>query len=110
MPEMLDGLWTVEFGSSLGLFGAGVVVITGSRLLGGDPGYYYDGEFTLDNGNFTGILTVTQYNENIVSVFGDIKKFSFDFSGKLVGDEFEIRAVFAGLDFISRGKRRVALR
>ena len=52
MPKMSeDGLWTVQFRSSLGLFGAGVVVITGKRLIGGDPGYYYDGKFTLENGN-----------------------------------------------------------
>ena len=32
----VDGLWTVEFSSTLNLFGTGVVVLNNKRLLGGD--------------------------------------------------------------------------
>ncbi|MCX5636993.1 MAG: hypothetical protein NTX52_04775 [Planctomycetota bacterium] len=104
---MIDGLWTVEFSSSLGLSGNGVVVIKDKRLLGGDVGYYYHGTFDLIDGNFTGKLTITRYDRNIVSVFGDIDEFSFNFTGKFIADEFQIEAKVGEYRFQSRGKKKV---
>ena len=103
----IDGLWTVEFSSSLGLFGNGVVVIKDKRVLGGDVGYYYQGTLDLIDGNLTGNLTITRYDKNIVSVFGDMDEFSFPFTGRLVADEFQLEANVRGLQFQSRGKKKV---
>lgn len=105
---MIDGLWTVEFSSSLGLFGSGVVVMKDKRILGGDVGYYYHGNIDLlADGTLTGKLTVTRYDKNIISVFGDIDEFSFNFTGTLLADEFMIEANLKGLQFISKGKKKV---
>lgn len=104
---MIDGLWTVEFSSSLGLLGNGVVVIKDKRLLGGDVGYYYHGTFDIRDGDFTGNLTITRYDKNIISVFGDINEFSFAFTGKLIADEFQIEATVGEYQFQSTGKKKV---
>jgi hypothetical protein len=65
------GLWMAEFGSSLGLYGTGVVVFTEERLLGGDSGYYYSGHYQLlDYKNFTAQVEINQYNASYESVFG----------------------------------------
>ena len=103
---MVDGLWTVEFSSSLGLAGKGVLVIEDNRLLGGDAGYYYHGTFNLEKGNFTGELTITRYDKTSISVFGNRDKFSFGFTGKLLQDDFEIKASFGEYKFQARGKKQ----
>jgi hypothetical protein len=46
----MDGLWTAEFGSSVGMFGSGVVVFHEGKIMGGDNGYFYLGTYEL-NGN-----------------------------------------------------------
>jgi hypothetical protein len=103
---METGLWTVEFFSSLGLGGNGIAVLKDKRILGGDAGYYYEGTYSLENGKFTGTITVIRYDKNIISVFGDIDKFSFDFEGTLLSDEYSIRASVKGYNFQSKGKKR----
>lgn len=104
---MIDGLWTVEFFSSLGLSGNGVVILKDNRLLGGDIGYYYHGAYHLVDGTLTGNLTLTRYNKNIISVFGDTDELSFDFTGTLIADEFQITATLGEYQFKSMGKKKV---
>lgn len=82
---MLNGLWTVEFISTLNLVGKGVLVFSNDRLLGGDSGYYYSGNFSVDNNKITGTIDVTRYDTNSVSVFGDIGDFSLSFEGTVSG-------------------------
>ena len=43
----MDGLWTVEFGSSTGMFGGGVAVFREGKIPGGDGLYYYVGQYSL---------------------------------------------------------------
>jgi len=40
---MFNGLWTVEFSSTINRYGRGVLIINDGRLLGGDDSYYYSG-------------------------------------------------------------------
>jgi hypothetical protein len=44
---MYDGLWTVEFGSMANRYGRGVLIFINGRLLGGDDGYYYSGNYEI---------------------------------------------------------------
>jgi hypothetical protein len=85
---MVDGLWIIEFSSTLNLFGRGVVVLNNKRLLGGDAGYYYSGNYDTNNNTISAKITVTRFDENSISVFGDIDQFSLTFTGKLHNDEF----------------------
>jgi hypothetical protein len=78
----MDGLWTAEFGSSLGIFGGGVVVFQNGKLVGGDGGYFYVGEYTLNGAALQATLKISPFIEGYESVF---KTAGQDISLKLVG-------------------------
>lgn len=80
---MVEGLWTIEFNSPIGLFGTGVMVLTEKRLLGGDAGYYYSGEYTVTDHHIDGKADVVRFNSNSLSVFGDMDSFTLDFHGEI---------------------------
>jgi hypothetical protein len=65
----MDGLWTVEFGSSAGVSGAGVAVFQHGKIMGGDAGYYYIGEYRLDGEKLLVTLDVLPFIPNYESVF-----------------------------------------
>lgn len=79
---MIEGLWTIEFSSPIG-FGTGVVVFTDKRLLGGDEGYYYFGEYTVDDHHIGGKAEVVRFDKNSLSVFGDMDNFTLNLDGKV---------------------------
>lgn len=79
----IDGLWTIEFISTLHLLGSGVVVLNDKRILGGDEGYYYSGRYDTQNGRFSGTIDVTRYNPKSLSVFGDIGQYTLKLEGKV---------------------------
>ena len=85
---MVDGLWIVEFTAPSNLFGTGILVLSKNRLLGGDAGYYYSGSYKISNSNISASVEVIRFQENSISVFGDIPQFSLEFSGELKQDEF----------------------
>ncbi|MFZ5451871.1 MAG: hypothetical protein ACOZF2_08400 [Thermodesulfobacteriota bacterium] len=78
-----NGLWTVEFISMIGRSGKGVVVLNNNRLLGGDAGYYYSGNYEIDNNKFSGNLLIIRYDPMGISVFGDIDSFKLSFTGEV---------------------------
>ncbi len=78
----MDGLWTAEFGSSVGIFGGGVVVFQDGKLLGGDGGYFYTGEYTLEGDTFNAQLKAAPFIENYESIFRTVGS---DLSLVLVG-------------------------
>ncbi len=65
----MEGLWTVEFGSSTGIFGGGVAVFRDGKIWGGDATYYYVGEFQLTGQAFHATLRVFPFIEGAPSVF-----------------------------------------
>ena len=82
----IDGLWTIEFISTLHLVGSGVAVLNDKRLLGGDEGYYYSGHYETENGQFSGTIDVTRYNPKSLSVFGDIGQYTLKLEGRVQED------------------------
>ena len=90
---MFDGLWIIEFRSSLGLFGRGVIVLNKGRILGGDLGYYYSGRYIITGEKISGEADVIRFDQNSVSVFGgDIGNYSLSFKGKIDENTFEMDA------------------
>lgn len=85
----IDGLWTIDFISTLHLVGSGVAVLNDKRLLGGDEGYYYSGRYDTDNGQFSGTIHVTRYNPKSLSVFGDIGQYTLKLEGKVQDRQME---------------------
>lgn len=89
---MNDGLWIVEFTSSVGLSGTGILVISGERLLGGDIGYYYSGQCKVEGEKLQGSVNVIRFDQNTLSVFGDEENFTLQLDGIIRGDVFEANA------------------
>ncbi len=85
----IDGLWTIDFISTLHLVGSGVAVLNDKRLLGGDEGYYYSGHYDTENGQFSGTIAVTRYNPKSLSVFGNIEQFTLKLEGKVQDYQIE---------------------
>ncbi|QNI32785.1 hypothetical protein H7849_01935 [Alloacidobacterium dinghuense] len=80
----MDGLWTVEFGSSAGIFGGGIAVLSRGKIYGGDSGYFYLGSYRLENHSFTARLEVQPFIDSFQSVFGTIgKRFTLLLEGSL---------------------------
>ncbi len=81
---MLEALWSVEFGSNVGSFGAGVAVFETGRVLGGDSAFMYVGNYKTDNGVVYSDIRVTKYNNlsGMQSIFGPLTSFNLKVSGK----------------------------
>jgi hypothetical protein len=67
--QNIDGLWTVEFASSIGSFGGGVTVFKGGQISGGDNTYFYVGEYQVTGTNFRATLKVAPFIKGAPSVF-----------------------------------------
>jgi hypothetical protein len=67
--KQLDGLWTAEFGSSVGVSGGGVAVFQDGRVLGGDDAYFYVGTYNLTGTSFKAVLRVSPFIEGAESLF-----------------------------------------
>ncbi|MCK5565267.1 MAG: hypothetical protein KAJ07_08470 [Planctomycetes bacterium] len=84
---MVEGLWTVDFISNLNMQGSGVFVLTSdNRILGGDNGYYYIGDYKATGEDISGQIDVIRFDQSCVSVFGNVEQFNLKFNGKLVSD------------------------
>ena len=104
-----DGLWVVEFGSSLGLFGRGVMILNGQRILGGDVGYYYSGNCKVDDDRINGKINVIRFDQNSISVFGDIDSFILTFNGTIDGSDIIASATsdsFVNLEMTIKASKR----
>ena len=79
----IEALWTVTFGSNLGMSGAGVVVFETGRLFGGDPDYIYLGKYdvTRDGQKITGEVDVSNHSGRLSSIFGGLPRFKLKIEG-----------------------------
>lgn len=87
---MIDGLWTLEF-SAPRLSGSGVVVCADGRVLGGDGGYYYSGDYQMDGDAIEAKIDVVRFEPNSISVFGNIPRFRLILNGSVTGNELRAR-------------------
>ena len=106
---MFNGLWVVEFRSGTD-FGSGVLVVNGSQVMGGDFGYYYFGQIDTTKG-MTGEVNAVRFNQNVVSVFGDIGNFTLLIkNGEINKMSFMANAVIKGAEHLSleiKGEKKV---
>jgi hypothetical protein len=90
----MDGLWTVEFGSSTGIFGGGVAVFRDGKIWGGDATYYYIGEYSLSGNTLSATLRISPFIEGAESVFKTVgKDLTLDLVGSLISAD---RAIAQG--------------
>jgi hypothetical protein len=84
----MDGLWTAEFGSSVGLFGGGAVVLQDGRIMGGDGSYYYLGEYTIDGLKFKATIRVSPFIAGAESAFKTAgRELTLDLAGTLTDEQ-----------------------
>ena len=87
----MNGLWTVEFGSSVGISGGGVAVFSNGKILGGDGGYYYTGNYEVRDQTFHAKLTVSPFISGMESVFRTIgRTVHLELSGTFSDDSHAI--------------------
>ncbi len=80
----VEGFWTAEFGSSVGIFGGGVVFLQNGKVLGGDNAYFYVGEYNLTELAFKATIEVNPFIQGVSSVFNTVdQKFTLDLVGSL---------------------------
>lgn len=80
----VEGFWTAEFGSSVGIFGGGVVFFQDGRVRGGDNAYFYSGEYTQTGKAFQATVEVKPFIQGVASVFNTIdQEFTLDLVGAL---------------------------
>lgn len=87
---MLEALWSVEFVSDAGVYGAGVAVFETERIFGGDSMYTYIGSYKVVGDMVRAEIEVTHYAGDPISVFGTERQFRLKFAGKPAHDSFEI--------------------
>ena len=108
----LEGLWTIQFRSSLSDFGTGVIVFTNNKILGGDAGFWYSGDYSQKNGQVTGNVLVARFTPGHVSVFGDIDQFQLKLSAEFTETSFAGTASILGVSDLSmeiRGNKKQGL-
>jgi hypothetical protein len=66
---MLEGLWVVEFVGQKGK-GAGVAVFVNGRILGGDGGYIYLGNYVVRDNMLTAKLRISNHLPGVRNVLG----------------------------------------
>ncbi len=110
---MLEALWTVEFVSSQGVVGAGVVVFETGRIYGGDAQYYYVGKGEADRqGNVNGYVDVFHYSGQPSSVFGWATALRVNLTGPVTAPVMTLQGHLAGdpsQEMIIRCTRRAEL-
>jgi hypothetical protein len=78
---MLEALWSIEFISKNGNFGAGIVVLESGRVYGGDSSYYYIGEYSLENKKISIKATANHYSGPVNNIVGPVKKVTWTLNG-----------------------------
>ena len=58
---MLEALWSVEFQSSFGMHGTGIIVLETGRIFGGDSSMIYIGSYRTQNGIIHADINVKKY-------------------------------------------------
>lgn len=82
---MIEGLWSVQFQGPQGN-GGGVVVLTGSKVFGGDSGFTYAGTYELSGDAFKAKVSVKNFDPNFNNVLGVRGNFELLLEGKVQGD------------------------
>jgi hypothetical protein len=84
----IEGFWTAEFGSSVGIFGGGVVFLQEGKVTGGDNAYFYSGAYSLIENAFSATVAVKPFIQGVASVFNTVdQEFTLELTGSLEGQD-----------------------
>jgi hypothetical protein len=80
---MVDGFYTAKFRTHNSVEGAGVVLMRGGKLLGGDNSYKYVGDYVECEGEIKVNVRADRFAPG-VSVFGDFDKLELTFIATII--------------------------
>jgi hypothetical protein len=66
---MIDGMWIVQY-QGVGGDDAGVAVFTKNKVMGGDNGFTYLGDYTTKDSTVTAQIKIHKFNPKVQSVLG----------------------------------------
>ena len=85
--------WEHKKVTLLGMSGVGKSYLS-TMLRDGSNWFHYSGDYRIEGDTIQGKVAVTRYNQNIISVFGNLDQFSLSFSGQIKKDSMEAAASF----------------
>ena len=80
---MVEALWSVQFRSNTGAFGAGVAILENGRVFGGDAQYFYLGKYEVQDDAIKAQVDVTHYAGQPFAIFGQRKTVQIELSGPI---------------------------
>lgn len=83
---MLNGIYHLRFTSSSNDYGEGIAVVKDGSFNGGNGGFVFTGTQQINGDKFTCTLSIKQWNEEVVSIFGPIKEFTLEITGVNTSD------------------------
>jgi len=94
---MQEGIYHVNFSTSVGGEGWGIVVIKQGAVKGGDSGYLYIGNMAEQGDKLAGQLQISRWNPGHVSVFGPLEKFDLHLDGENTPSGFIVQGGTASM-------------
>ena len=78
----IEGQWALELGTNMGLTQAGIIIFKSGRIGGGDSNLYYTGYYQTDPADhINGVMEITNYKEESITIFGIETKYTVNLSG-----------------------------
>jgi hypothetical protein len=101
---MVEGLWIVQYEGTQGE-GAGVVVFVQGRVLGGDFGYTYEGNYIVKDGWMAASIHVANFLPNIASVLGIVGDFDLQMKAPIKDNVIQATLSLVGQPNVSIAAR-----
>lgn len=78
----IEGQWALELGTNMGLTQAGIIIFKSGRIGGGDSNHFYTGYYQTDSDDhINGVIEITNYKEEPITIFGRETKYTVNLSG-----------------------------
>lgn len=86
---MSKSIWSVQFSTKNLTFGAGIAVIDGNQIIGGEATLYYVGEFTCNGDDCSASVCVKKHGDG-TSIFGSVNAYTLSLTGKITDEEISL--------------------
>ena len=107
-----EGIWSIEFASTLHEHGCGALILEKGRALGCDPTHYYRGHYAVNNGAFTCTLVITHDRGQASAITDGTREIEVTVTGELYGNSIDLFATVSERPaerFVARLVRRADL-
>jgi hypothetical protein len=107
--QMKSGIYGVAFSGPHSVVATGVCYVNSGKMLGGDAGYAYYGDYAVEGSTVRATLDLLQHTIGQPSAFGDaVERLSLTVEGTVDADRRGLRGAVtgrSGVIFTIRGRR-----